>query len=347
MITGDHPATALTIAKQVGLVEAEETLVLTGGDLPGDKKATKSVQEKLLACRVFARVSPEQKLDLISLYQKRGDIVGMTGDGVNDAPALKKADIGIAMGQRGTQVAADTATMVLKNDSFKSIVAAIAQGRVIFENIRKFILFLLSCNLSEVLVVTFAGFLQVGNALLPLQILFINIVTDVFPALALGVGKENNALMQHPPRDPKQPLLSRADWIRISAYAAAMTVSVLGVYWYAIDHLNLSDRAGNTLVFYALSLAQLLHVFNLYSPQPGVLLHGFFNNEITRNRYIWFALAGCVAILALTYFVPLLVQVLSIETLSAEAWGLVLLGGFGPILLIQPVQALVRWRSAK
>lgn len=346
MITGDHPATALTIAKQVGLVEEDETLVLTGEDLPSGKKASKAVREKLMDCRVFARVSPEQKLDLIALYQKQGDIVGMTGDGVNDAPALKKADIGIAMGQRGTQVAADTATMVLKNDSFKSIVAAIAQGRVIFENIRKFILFLLSCNMSEVLVVTFAGFLQMGNALLPLQILFINIVTDVFPALALGVGKENNALMQNPPRDPKKPLLSRADWVRISSYATAMTISVLGVYWYAIQYLSLGDVAGNTLVFYALSLAQLLHVFNLYSPQSGASLSGFFNNEITRNRYVWMALAGCVGILALTYFVPLLARVLSIEALSSEAWMLVLLGGFGPIILIQVVEGLMRWRRA-
>ncbi len=345
MVTGDHPATALTIAKQVGLVEPEETLVLTGQDLPADKKPAKAVQDKLLDCHVFARVSPEQKLDLIALYQRRGDIVAMTGDGVNDAPALKKADIGIAMGQRGTQVAADTATMVLKNDSFKSIVAAVAQGRVIFENIRKFILFLLSCNLSEVLVVTFASFLQVGNALLPLQILFINIVTDVFPALALGVGKENGTLMQQPPRDPKLPLLSQADWLRIGGYASAMTVTVLGVYWYATRELDLSATEGNTLVFYALSLAQLLHVFNLYSAQPGAPLRSFFSNEITRNRYVWLALVGCVGILALTYFVPLLARVLSIEALSGEVWGLVLLAGFAPVVLVQVATALLGRRK--
>ncbi|MFN0035590.1 MAG: cation transporting ATPase C-terminal domain-containing protein, partial [Saprospiraceae bacterium] len=195
-------------------------------------------------------------------------------------------------------------------------------------------------------VVTFAGFLAVGNALLPLQILFLNIVTDVFPALALGFGKQNRALMQEPPRDPRLPMLARADWVLIGAYALAMTASVLGAYGYATRYLNLSETEGSTLVFYALALAQLLHVFNLYSPRPGAGLGGFFKNEITRNPYIWLALALCIGIMALTYFVPLLAGVLSVEPLNQESWALVLLAGVVPVVVVQAVRfILVRWKS--
>ncbi|MCF2489319.1 cation-transporting P-type ATPase [Dyadobacter sp. CY347] len=330
MVTGDHPATSLKIAKQVNLVEAEEQLVLTGKDLESFDFSSLEDQEKMMECRVFARVNPAQKLDMIDFYQKQGDIVGMTGDGVNDAPALKKSDIGIAMGLRGTAVAAEAADMVLKDDSFASIVHAIEQGRVIFENIRKFILFLLSCNMSEIFVVTFAGFLNVGSPLLPLQILFINIITDVFPALALGVGKDNKNVMKSGPRDPKQPILELSDWKRVVFYALVMTGSVLGVYWYAIDRLGLSAEEGNTITFYALSLAQLLHVFNLYS---GKLR--FFDNEITRNKFIWMALALCILIMFITNYAPFFRQILSLEELSLQALELILAAGFLPVLVNQ------------
>ncbi|KQS24659.1 ATPase [Dyadobacter sp. Leaf189] len=335
MVTGDHPATSLKIAKQVNLVEADEQLVLTGKDLESFDFSSATDQKKMMECRVFARVNPAQKLDMIDFYQKRGDIVGMTGDGVNDAPALKKSDIGIAMGLRGTAVAAEAADMVLKDDSFASIVHAIEQGRVIFENIRKFIVFLLSCNMSEIFVVTFAGFLNVGSPLLPLQILFINIITDVFPALALGVGKDNKNLMKSEPRDPKQPILQIADWKRVVLYALVMTASVLGVYWYATDQLGLSAEYGNTITFYALSLAQLLHVFNLYS---GKLR--FFSNEITRNKFIWMALILCVLIMLLTNYVPFLRQILSLQKLDLQALELILSAGFIPLLVNQILRAL-------
>jgi len=330
MVTGDHPATSLKIAKQVNLVGPEERLVLTGKDLESFDFSSAIDQKKMMKCRVFARVNPAQKLNMIDFYQKQGDIVGMTGDGVNDAPALKKSDIGIAMGLRGTAVAAEAADMVLKDDSFASIVHAIEQGRVIFENIRKFIVFLLSCNMSEIFVVTFAGFLNVGSPLLPLQILFINIITDVFPALALGVGKDNEKLMKSPPRDPKKPILQIADWKRIVFYALVMTASVLGVYWYAIYKLGLSPREGNTITFYALSLAQLLHVLNMYS---GKLR--FFNNEITRNKFIWMALVLCIAIMFATYYIPFLRQILSLQILDIEALELILAAGILPVLVIQ------------
>lgn len=336
MVTGDHPATALTIASKVKLIEPGEEIVLTGKDLKPLDQLQADDKKKLLECRVFARVSPAQKLDMIELYQKEGDIVGMTGDGVNDAPALKKSDIGIAMGLRGTQVAAETADMVLKDDSFTSIVAAIAQGRVIFENIRKFVLFLLSCNLSEIFVVTFAGFLNVGNPLLPLQILFINIVTDVFPALALGVGRENSSLMHQPPRDPKTPIMDGRDWRLVVFYALALTASVLGAYLLGTQKLGLTEKEGNNLTFYALSFAQLLHVFNLRSGRS------FFVNEITRNRFIWYAIALCLLILILTYYIPFLAQILSIGTIpSTELW-LIVAAGVAPVLLVQLVKTIIR-----
>ncbi|RRB02390.1 cation-translocating P-type ATPase [Larkinella rosea] len=336
MVTGDHPATALTIASKVKLIEPGEEMVLTGKDLKPLDELKAADKKELLKCRVFARVSPAQKLDMIELYQQKGDIVGMTGDGVNDAPALKKSDIGIAMGLRGTQVAAETADMVLKDDSFTSIVAAIAQGRVIFENIRKFVLFLLSCNLSEIFVVTFAGFLNVGNPLLPLQILFINIVTDVFPALALGVGRENSSLMHQPPRDPKTPIMDAGDWRMVVFYALAMTVSVLGAYWIGTTELGLTQKEGNNLVFYALSFAQLMHVFNLRSGRS------FFVNEITRNRFIWYALLLCLFIMALTYYVPFLVQVLSIQPMTTIELELIAAAGVAPVLLVQIVKGIMK-----
>lgn len=332
MVTGDHPATSLNIARQVNLVQSDEQLVLTGKDLQSFDFSSTTDQEKMLKCQVFARVNPAQKLDMIDFYQKQGDIVGMTGDGVNDAPALKKSDIGIAMGLRGTAVAAEAADMILKDDSFTSIVKAIGQGRVIFENIRKFIVFLLSCNMSEIFVVTFAGFLNVGNPLLPLQILFINIVTDVFPALALGVGKENDKLMQFPPRDPKKPVLEWKDWRRIAYYALVMTVCVLGVFWLGTSQLGLSHQEGNTVTFYALSLAQLLHVFNLYSGKGK-----FFGNEITRNKFIWQAQALCILILLATYYIPFIKQMLSLQDLNMLSFGLILTAGLFPLLIIQSV----------
>jgi Ca2+-transporting ATPase len=333
MVTGDHPATSLSIARQVNLVESGYRLALTGKDLDAINFSSWQDRERLLDCQVFARVSPSQKLSLIGFYQEQGAIVGMTGDGVNDAPALKKSDIGIAMGLRGTAVAAEASDMVLKDDSFTSIVYAIGQGRVIFENIRKFIVFLMSCNMSEIFVVTFAGFMGVGAPLLPLQILFLNIITDVFPALALGVGEENDKLMSFPPRDPKKPIIQIRDWRKIAFYALVMTASVLGVYWYGTQWLGLSPQVGNTITFYALSLAQLLHVFNLYSGK-----HRFFNNEITRNRYIWLAILLCIIILLATYYIPFLRQILALELLTIQSLELILAGGAIPVFFIQAIR---------
>ena len=187
MLTGDHPATAANIAKQLGISDDQHDGVINGKDMDAQR-------DKWLQSTVFARVSPKQKLDLVDALQQEHHIVAMTGDGVNDAPALKKADIGIAMGIRGTQVSQEVADMILKDDSFTSIVQAVKQGRIIFENIRRFIIFLLSCNVSELLVIGVIALLNLPFQLVALQILFINLITDVLPAMALGFIKEMKPL---------------------------------------------------------------------------------------------------------------------------------------------------------
>lgn len=208
MITGDHPATAKNIAIQLGLV-GEEDEVIHGNSMKPYNELTDEEKQRWMNASVFARVSPEHKLDLVTLYQQKKMVVGMTGDGINDAPALKKADIGIAMGQRGTQVAQEVADMVLKDDAFSSIVLAIKQGRAIFENIRKFVIFLLSCNLSELLIIATASVLNLHFQLFPLQILFINLVTDVLPALALGVTEAAPHIMQRKPYSSEVSIIDK------------------------------------------------------------------------------------------------------------------------------------------
>lgn len=249
MITGDHPLTALNIAKQTGLVEEDEKKVITGSDLPTPALITDEWRERILNTAVFARTTPKQKLDIADVFQKAGNIVAMTGDGVNDAPALKKADVGIAMGLRGTQVAKETASIVLKDDSFTSIAAAVSHGRAIFRNIQRFVMYLVSCNLSEIFIVTALGFYAPASILLPLQILFLNMVTDVFPALALGLGKGDSSVMKDAPKDPQAAILSNRNWSAIVLYALIMTGSVMVAIVYSHSILNVNSIALNNIAF--------------------------------------------------------------------------------------------------
>lgn len=330
MITGDHPLTALNIAKKVGLVDEAEQNTITGIDIPPMESLSDEWHKKILSTAVFARTTPKQKLEIVGIYQKDGNIVAMTGDGVNDAPALKKADVGIAMGLRGTQVAKETASIVLKDDSFISIAQAVSHGREIFQNIQKFVIYLVSCNLSEIFIVTTLGFVAPASTLLALQILFLNMVTDVFPALALGLGKGDKTVMDRPPSDPKNHIVSNKNWITISLYAAAMTVAVIAAIFYCKQFVSTDPKIANNVAFLTLAFAQLFHVFNMSSAHSKVWV-----NEITKNKFVWLALIICIILLVLVYAIPYMRLVLGLEMLPAEVWLISILAGLIPLAIFQ------------
>jgi Ca2+-transporting ATPase len=337
MVTGDQPKTAQSIASAVGLIDdGSENKAFHGRHLKNPEALTPEDRQSLLEAPLFCRVSPKQKLDLIALHQGNGAIVAMTGDGVNDAPALKKADIGIAMGQRGTQVAREAADMVLKGDAFSTIATAVQEGRVIFQNIRKFVLYLLSCNVSEILAVSLASVAGAPLPILPLQILYLNLVTDVFPALALGVGEGDSSVMEHPPRASSEPILTRRHWAAIGAYGTLITFSVLGALGLALNWLNLQGREPVTVSFLTLAFAQLWHAFNMRDPGSRLL-----RNDITANPFLWGALALCILLLLAAVYLPGLAGVLKVVRPSLEGWLLVLSMSFIPVAAGQIYQVLI------
>ncbi|GIV26416.1 MAG: ATPase [Bacteroidia bacterium] len=333
MVTGDHPATASYIANELQIASLEET-PLTGKEMKPFDQLSDTDKNKWVNTSVFARVTPAQKLDLVVVLQEKGNIVAMTGDGVNDAPALKKADIGIAMGHRGTQVAQEVADMVLKDDAFSSIVYAIKQGRIIFKNIQEFVIYLLSCNMSELLVVSLAALSNLHFQLLPLQILFINLVTDVLPALALGVSEGNPYVMKHKPRNPAEPLLKDKQWYAVWFYAAVISVCTLGAVF--ISHFfihtgaHFDPRLCNNILFFTLIFCQLFHVFNMASVNVS-----FFKSEVFRNRFVWYALIACLLIIGFAFFIPPVRTALNIQPLTAADWLVVLVSSLFSLLVIQ------------
>jgi Ca2+-transporting ATPase len=315
MITGDHAMTAQSIARAVGL-GGEAPSVIEGRELA---RLAIEKRERLLQTEVFARVSPVEKLELVRAHQAAGEIVAVTGDGVNDAPALRQADIGVAMGHRGTDVAREAAHMVLLDDAFPTIVAAVREGRVIFANIRRFVVYLLSCNLAEVLVVGLAMISALPLPLLPLQILFLNLVTDVFPAFALAMGEGEQDVLKRPPRDPRESILAHAQWSVILFYSFVLTAATFGALALARLWLGLDERAAVTVSFLTLAFAQLWHVFNMRDPEAS-----FFRNEVTRNPWVWAALAFCTALLLTASYVPGLAHLLHLERPDIEMWAIVL-----------------------
>jgi Ca2+-transporting ATPase len=334
MVTGDQPSTARAIAQAVGLVDdAGEARTLVGTEMKGAGELSEEEKRALRETPILARFEPAQKLDLIRIYKEAGKVVAMTGDGVNDAPALKKADIGIAMGKRGTDVAREAADMVLLDDSFSSIVEAIRQGRVIFGNIRKFVIYMLSGNTGEIFAVSIVAALNAPLPLLPLQILYINIVSDVFPALALGVGSSMTDVMKDPPRDPGEPILTRRHWGVIAAYGALIGGSVLVVFWLAF-RLGMSTGEAVTISFLTFGFARLWHVFNMRDAEAPLL-----RNEVTTNPFVWLALAVGVALMLAAAWLPGLSLVLGTVAPSLEGWVLIAVGSLVPLVIGQIAKA--------
>jgi Ca2+-transporting ATPase len=337
MVTGDHAATAETIAERIGLLvePVGEGQVMDATQWPAETFDLND--DELGEARVFARATPAQKLALIGRYQGQDEVVAMTGDGVNDAPALKKADIGVAMGIRGTQVAKDASAMVLQDDEFGTILEAVAQGRAIYANLRKFVIYLLSCNISEILVIGLATVAGAPLPLLPLQILFLNLVTDVFPALALGVGRGSKQLMRQPPRAASEELLETRHWRLILGYGALLAASVLGAMAAALLIMGLGRDQAVTVSFLTLALAQLWHVFNMREAGTRAL-----RNEVTENAWIWVAILTCLALLGAALWFEPLRSVLQLVWPGLPGFGLAVLCSLIPLLFGPLIRRLTR-----
>ncbi len=329
MITGDHKITAQTIARELGILK-QDNLVMTGRELiEMDLDDLVKVVEKV---KVYARVSPSDKLKIVEALKKRGRIVAMTGDGVNDAPALKRADIGIAMGITGTDVSKDASEMILTDDNFASIVAAIEEGRKIFDNIRKVVYYLLSCNISEVATIFISILLRLPVPLIPVQILWMNLVTDGLPALALGVEPAEPDVMDRPPRDPEEGIMNKQVLMSIFLGGLCLSALTMFVYGWALwEHDEI--RLLRTMVFFTLSTGQILHAFNSKS-----LKHSLFKVGITSNlRLILGGLLSFSLLLAVVY-VPGLQEIFETHPLT----GIQLLVSAIAALSIVPLYELVK-----
>jgi len=274
LITGDHKATATSVARQVGVL-AEGQRIMTGRELA--HTSVDALEAEVDKVSVYARVSPEDKVNIVQAWQNRDQIVAMTGDGVNDAPALKKADIGVAMGITGTDVSKEASDMILLDDNFATIVAAVEQGRVIYDNIRKFFRYLLSTNSGEIF--TMFGSILLGwpLALLPAQILWINLVTDGLPALALGVEPAEPDIMKRPPRDPKESIFARGTGRFILWVGAYMAICALGLFWY-IYRVTGDVTAARTGCFAVLAFLQMANVLAVRSETEPLWRIGIWSN---------------------------------------------------------------------
>jgi Ca2+-transporting ATPase len=286
MVTGDHPATAAAIGQDLGLRKkrGQSQAVITGSEI--GQMSDAELSEALHRTNIFARVAPEHKLRLVEVLKNQGEIVAMTGDGVNDAPALKRADIGVAMGITGTEVTKETADMILADDNFASLVAAVEEGRAIFDNIKKYLVFLLSCNFAEIIILTGAFFLGLPLPLIALQILWVNLTTDGLPALALGVDPKAPDIMSRPPRPPQEGVFSRAVIILMAVIAGYKTLLImpLFVYYYLFNPVGESTTTGileraQTMVFVTLVLVELVNAFNCRSVTSSLFKLGFFGNR--------------------------------------------------------------------
>lgn len=323
MITGDHKITAVAIAKEIGIF-AEGDLAVTGSEL--DAMSQEELENRIQQISVYARVSPENKIRIVEAWQNQGKIVSMTGDGVNDAPALKKADIGVAMGITGTEVSKDAAAMILSDDNFATIIKAVANGRNIYKNIRNAILFLLSGNMAGILSVLYTSLLGLPVPFAPVHLLFINLLTDSLPAIAIGMEEADDTLLGQPPRDPSAGILTRRFTLQIFLQGALIAVATMSGFYIGLKQ---SPALASTMAFAVLTLARLFHGFNCRNRQS------IFRLGLGSNRYSIAAFFGGVALLAIALFVPALHSVFSVVTIGGKEVLWILGLAFAPTVLIQ------------
>jgi P-type Ca2+ transporter type 2C len=324
MITGDHKITAVAIAKEIGIFE-EGDEAYTGAEL--DALAEEELDQKLEHISVYARVSPENKIRIVTAWQRRGNIVAMTGDGVNDAPALKKADIGVAMGITGTEVSKDAAGMILSDDNFATIIKAVANGRNVYRNIQNAIQFLLSGNTAGILTVLYTSIMALPVPFLPVHLLFINLLTDSLPAIAIGMEPADGNLLEKKPRDPKAGILSGNFLWKVLFQGLLITISTVIAFY--IGYNTGSALLASTMAFATLTMSRLFHGFNCRSEQ-SIFKLGFKN-----NMYSLYAFILGTILLNLLLFVPVLQRVFSVGKLNVTQIGWIYLLAFIPTALIQ------------
>ncbi len=325
MITGDHIVTACAVARKLGIL-GDGFTAMTGNDL--DILSDEQLVSASKKCRVFARVSPEHKVRIVKAFRARGEIVAMTGDGVNDAPALKAADIGCAMGKGGTDVAKNAADMILTDDNFATIVKAVEQGRGIFDNIKKAVHFLLGTNIGEILAVFAASLLGMEAPLIPIQLLWVNLVTDSLPAMALGTEKIENDIMKRPPISPQKGFFSDGLWIDISI--EGMLVGTLTVLSYLIGCFMFGNQSsvilGRTMAFCTLSFCEIIHAVNTRSSLP------LYKARLFGNRMMNFAVVVCSLVQASVVVIPPLADIFDVIALNLTQWAVVVALSLVPLI---------------
>ncbi|MGD0916611.1 MAG: cation-translocating P-type ATPase, partial [Thermodesulfobacteriota bacterium] len=333
MITGDHKLTATAVAKELGQLPEEEgsnPQVLTGMEL--DRMSDQQLEDVIEDIVVYARVSPEHKLRIVDAFKKKGEVVAMTGDGINDAPALKRADIGVAMGITGTDVTKEASAMVLADDNFATIIAAIEEGRAIYDNIKKYLFYLIRCNIGEVLILGGSFFIGLPLPLVAIQILWVNLTTDGLPALALGVDPSDPDLMKRPPRDPQEGIFSRKALILLVVMVLNMTLLILYLFTHYLNKEGLLKAQTVTLT--TMILIELVSAYNSRSDQLSLFKIGIFT-----NKWLNWAVLSSAVMAVIVVQVPALDPVFHTSFLNAKDWVIVVLGA----LTIFPVVEITKW----
>lgn len=323
MITGDHKITATAIAEQIGIF-GEGDMAVTGPEL--DEMSDAELDENIEKISVYARVSPENKIRIVDAWQRKGAVTAMTGDGVNDAPALKKADIGVAMGITGTEVSKDAASMILTDDNFATIIKAVANGRNVYRNIKNAVKFLLSGNMAGIMAVLYTSLAALPVPFQPVHLLFINLLTDSLPAIAIGMEKAEKDLLSEPPRDPKQGILTKDLMTALFVQGGLIAVCTMIAFYIG---LSTDSATASSMAFATLTLSRLFHGFNCRSR------HSIFKIGLASNIYSVGAFFGGVLLLALVIFVPVMRTLFSVSPLSGYQIGMIALLAFIPTVIIQ------------